>query len=398
MAGREPELAAVPVSFRRWARYLTGEARTRAGELELWRKIRDTPDPLLGGRPLDVAVDTAATAGQLQLTLPAELTSVLLGGVPAAFHGEINDVLLAALARAVQRWRGSSGPVLVDVEGHGRQELSAAGLDVSRTVGWFTSIHPVRLEPGQTDMVAAVKRVKEQLWAIPDKGIGYGMLRYLNPDTAAELSGPDPQIGFNYLGRFRTEADAAAGLASGRDAGMPLAHVVEVNALAEEAGAGTELRAVWSWAGKLLSEDQVRDLAQAWFAELTNITHAVRTHNAGGHTPSDFPLVTLNQADVDVLEAEYAVDGGGLAEVLPLSPLQDGLAFHADYSDGHRDVYTAQFILELTGPLDTDRLHAAAQALLDRHANLRAAFRQSPDGVSYQVIPNRTETPFTTVD
>ncbi|WP_185993088.1 condensation domain-containing protein, partial [Streptomyces sp. 130] len=144
LAEPSAELSVVPTSFRRWARLLVDEARARAGELGFWRGVAGTPDPLVGARALDAVVDVAASAGQLELRLSADVTRRVLGAVPAAFHGEINDVLLAALARAVGRWRGAGqGPVVVDVEGHGREELP--GVDLSRTVGWFTSVYPVAL-------------------------------------------------------------------------------------------------------------------------------------------------------------------------------------------------------------------------------------------------------------
>ncbi|TRV70562.1 peptide synthetase, partial [Streptomyces sp. 130] len=116
----------------------------------------------------------------------------------------------------------------------------------------------------------SVRRVKEQLRRVPDKGLGYGLLRYLNQETAPDLAGPEPQIGFNYLGRFTTdEHSGGLGLRSGADDAMPLAHVVEVNSLIEEGGeGGPVLRAVWSWAGEILSRDRVEELAEAWFAEL----------------------------------------------------------------------------------------------------------------------------------
>nr|WP_104789656.1 non-ribosomal peptide synthetase [Streptomyces sp. QL37]PPQ60233.1 hypothetical protein C5F59_28815 [Streptomyces sp. QL37] len=403
VAGREVELAAVATSFRRWARQLAGEAEVRAGELALWQRVARTADPLLGARGLDPLVDVASSAGQLEVRLPVEVAGPLLGAVASAFRGEVNDVLLTGLSRAVNRWRGTDGPVLVDLEGHGREEV-AAGLDVTRTVGWFTTVYPVSLEPGLGDVGSSVKRVKEQLREIPDKGIGYGLLRYCNEQTAPELAGSSPQIGFNYLGRFQTGAHSegaltqAAGLSFGTDAGMPLAHVVEVNALAEDSGEGPELRAVWSWAGELLSEERVAELAQAWFEELTALVQAVTEGAAGGRTPSDFPLVKLEQAEIEALESELAVAGIGLGDIHSLSPLQEGLAFHAGYDQDQADVYVAQWVLALTGVVDAGRLRDAMGALLDRHANLRSGFRQSVVGAAYQVVPAGVEVPFRVVD
>nr|WP_260697089.1 non-ribosomal peptide synthetase [Streptomyces sp. 130] len=273
------------------------------------------------------------------------------------------------------------------------------GVDLSRTVGWFTSVYPVALDAGEGDAATSVRRVKEQLRRVPDKGLGYGLLRYLNQETAPDLAGPEPQIGFNYLGRFTTGGEGGGlALHGGMDPRMPLAHVVEVNSLIEEGGeGGPVLRAVWSWAGEILSRDRVEELAEAWFGELAAIVEAVE-QGAGGHTPSDFPLVELAQDDIDGLTAELAAEGLALEDVLSLSPLQQGLAFHAGYDEQTTDVYTAQLALDLTGPLDVDRLRESAQAVLDRHANLRAGFRQTADGRWLQVVPASATAPFRTLD
>src|SRR5262249_39613554 len=157
--------------------------------------------------------------------------------------------------------------------------------DLSRTVGWFTSLFPVRLDHGLLDpdealaagpaLARAFKTIKEQLRALPHNGLGYGLLRYLNPLTAPQLAGlATPQLGFNYLGRL--DASRAADWSSapelviggGGDAGMPLAHAIEVNALTCDEPDGPKLTASWSWASSLLTEETVRDLAQRWFEAL----------------------------------------------------------------------------------------------------------------------------------
>src|SRR5690606_8894787 len=148
-------LAPVGTSFRQWALLLHEEAARaeRRAELPLWREITDGGDPPLGSRPLDPGRDTVATARRLRLELPAAVTSELLTTVPAVFHAEINDVLLTALALAVADWRRGRGErqdVLVDLEGHGREEV-VPGVDLARTVGWFTTTHPVRLDVGLCD-------------------------------------------------------------------------------------------------------------------------------------------------------------------------------------------------------------------------------------------------------
>jgi amino acid adenylation domain-containing protein/non-ribosomal peptide synthase protein (TIGR01720 family) len=420
--GEQPCLEPVGTSVRRWSQYLLAQAHdpARVAETAVWARVLSDPDPLLTDHALDPARDLAGTAGYLELTLPPELTSPLLTRIPAVFYGSINDVLLTALALALAQWRrchgrGKGSAVLVDVEGHGREQL-AEGVDLSRTVGWFTTLFPVRVDPGPLrwedihtggpGVGAALKRVKEQLRALPDHGIGFGLLRYLNPHTGPELAtGPIPQIGFNYLGRFPALETTTAGsprwvpapetnaLSGVRDPSMPLAHGLELNALVRDHHQAPVLHACWSWAGHLWPEHDVHELAGYWFHALRAlITHATQP-GAGGHTPTDFPLTTLTQHQIEYLESLCP----DVVEVWPLSPMQEGLLFHALYDHSGPDVYTVQLILELDGPVDTRALQAAGQALLERHPNLRAGFPLDT-GHPIQLIPRHLTLPWTEVD
>ncbi|WP_197043308.1 non-ribosomal peptide synthetase [Saccharothrix sp. NRRL B-16314] len=395
VAGRPVRLAPVGTSLRAWSRQLVEEAGSpaRMRELATWREILGTPEPVITDRPLDPVKDTFGSAGHLRLVLPTAVTGPLLGKVPAAFHAGINDVLLTALALAVTGWRAGTDPaVLVGLEGHGREEIFP-GTDLSRTVGWFTSSYPVRLDPGADGVEAAVKRVKEQLRAVPDNGIGYGLLRYLNPQTAPALARyAGPQIGFNYLGRMGTATDEDEQIPAGTpaDAGMALSHAISVNAMTVTYPDGPRLVADWSWPGELLTEDRARELAEAWFGAL----EAVVAADGGGFTPSDLPLLSLSQDEIDDLES----DAPALTDVLPLSPLQEGLLFHALYDDRGADMYNVQTVIDLHGPLDAGVLRDAAGALLRRHDNLRAAFHSDGTGQALQVIPRAVEVPWHEVD
>ncbi|MEZ7154950.1 non-ribosomal peptide synthase/polyketide synthase [Streptomyces sp. MAD19A] len=333
VAGRPVALDPVGTSLRQWAHRLRAVAvePETVAELGSWTEILRHDETPLGSRELDPREDVAGSAGHLIVSLPPEVTEALLTTVPAAYHAEINDVLLTGFALGVAAWRAArsrhrdepGSGVLLELESHGRDEDAVPGADLSRTVGWFTSSYPVRLDPGtiRPDVLrdggpavdTALKRVKEQLRAVPGRGLGFGLLRHLNPKTGAVLARlSQPQIKFNYLGRFSAgesgdwgPAPGAAGIGGGRDAGMPLRHVVEVNAMTRDGEHGAELMASWSWAGGVLDEDAVQELADAWFAALRALAQHVEEADAGGFTPSDVSWAGLSQSDIDLLEADW---------------------------------------------------------------------------------------------
>jgi non-ribosomal peptide synthase protein (TIGR01720 family) len=217
-------------------------------------------------------------------------------------------VLLTALALALRDWSGGG---LIMLEGHGREEHLVAGADLSRTVGWFTTEYPVRLDLGPADPGQALKTIKERLRAVPDNGIGYGLLRHANPATAHLLGVPEqPMIGFNYLGRFAagdaTDAPwepTGEGWGGGADDDMPADHALEINATAEDHPDGPRLNATFTWPPDLIAAERVHDLAGRWRAALRALA---ADQESGGHTPSDLDLVDLSQDDIDSLEADFA--------------------------------------------------------------------------------------------
>ncbi|WP_329184015.1 non-ribosomal peptide synthetase [Streptomyces sp. NBC_01428] len=422
--GTSPDAALdpVPTSLRTWSQRLSEAAHdpARIAELPLWKAVSEPDDPPVSDRPLDSTRDIYATRQDLTLTLPAEQTGALLTAVPEAFHAGVDDILLTALALAVAHWRdpAASTSVLVDLEGHGREELTP-GVDLSRTVGWFTSLYPVRLDAGPTDWAdvwaggpqlgRAVKSVKEQLRALPDHGIGYGLLRHLNADTGPLLAAlRTPQIGFNYLGRFGAgqsadwetagETDAVTAPA---DPAMPLPHAVDLNAATEDRPDGPRLVANWSWPSGLFDQDRIRELADTWFRALHALVTHASTDSSGGHTPSDLGVVAitgerLGQDELDALEARWSRQT--LTDVLPLSPLQEGLLFHALYDEDMVDVYNVQLSLGFDGPLSPSALRAACQDLVDRHAPLRTTFGTLSSGTPVQTVLRDVEASWTEHD
>ena len=200
----------------------------------------------------------------------------------------------------------------------------------------------------------ALKRIKEQLRALPDHGLGYGLLRYLNPrDRRRSLRALRRRRSASTISgglRRRRAADWAAAPRRWRLAAAAIRRCrwrtrIEVNALTLDGPQGATLQATWSWAPALLSEAEVRDLAQGWFAALEALVRHAEQPGAGGRSPCDLPLVALSQAEIERLEREYPQ----IEDILPLSPLQEGLLFHALYDAQAPDVYTVQLVLALAG-------------------------------------------------
>ncbi|MET8878865.1 condensation domain-containing protein, partial [Nocardia sp. NPDC004604] len=319
-AGQPPQLTPVGTSMRRWA-YGLNTAAESVDELDWWRSTLETADPAIGPRPLDPAVDVQASVATVEVTLPTAVTRAVLTTLPQAFRGNVDDALIAGLALALARWRHRHGEdsteALLTLESHGRHDTPLPGADLTRTVGWFTTTYPVRLDLSGIDIDdvfaagaaagAVVKSVKEQLRAVPARGIGYGLLRYLNPDTTPILAAlPDPQVSFNYLGRFDTiptqlreigwmpaGGDTDGGGIQNPDAAA--AAVLAINAATTDTPDGPALTASWDYPTGLLTSGEVTEIAELWRDAVTALaTHASRP-GVGGLTPSDLGLVDLDQ-------------------------------------------------------------------------------------------------------
>ena len=284
-------------------------------------------------------------------------------------------------------------------------------MDLSRTVGWFTTKYPVSLTmratvgelswaqvvAGDAALGAVIKDAKEQLRALPD-GLTYGLLRYLNTDLDLDGWGTDPPIGFNYLGRLGGGPELSGELwqicrdgarigswAAGVSAAvpMPLMHTVELNAGTVDTDAGPQLHANWTWAPSVLDHTQVTRLSQLWFEALTGICAHVRA-GGGGLTPSDVAPARLSQQQIDALQRQHRI-----ADLLPVTPLQQGLLFHTRAAQAGADMvdmYAVQLDLTVTGALDPHRLRDAVHTVANRHPHLVARFCDEFDE-PVQIIP-----------
>jgi non-ribosomal peptide synthase protein (TIGR01720 family) len=303
--GAEIEVPAKTTSFKEWARQLKQYAESEAIESEASYWL-DPQRRLVVPIPVDhpAGKNTQDSARVVSLALSAEETRQLLHEVPGVYHTQIDDVLLTALGHAISGWTGQER-VLVDLEGHGREPINEA-VDVTRTVGWFTAIYPVMLHVAASGGVGeALKATKEQLRAVPQRGIGYGLLRYLRGDDELSqklLAMPEAQLSFNYLGQLDQVLSTDSGFAAAREssgesrsARGEREYLVDVVAgISEE-----QLQLSWVYSEAMHQPETIERIAADCVKALREIIKHCKSPEAGGFTPSDFPYAELDQETLD---------------------------------------------------------------------------------------------------
>jgi amino acid adenylation domain-containing protein/non-ribosomal peptide synthase protein (TIGR01720 family) len=377
-SGQAVRLPAKTSAFKDWGERLQAHARSAEleSELDYWRgQLRevsvelplDNPQGQLSNR-FERSVDTR---------LDAERTRQLLQQAPAVYRTQVNDLLLTALARVLCQWTNTDS-ALVQLEGHGREDLFD-DVDLSRTVGWFTSMFPVRLTP-DASLETSIKGIKEQLRAIPNKGIGYGLLRHLG---SAESQGvlnelAQPKVTFNYLGQFDNNFDehalwvpATEDKGAGQDENAPMANWLTIDGRVYQG----QLSLTWTYSGDVFEEATINALARAYEVALGELIEHCLSHPSGGLTPSDVPLAGLSQAHLDSLP----IAAQRIEDIYPLAPMQQGILFHSLY-DADASAYVYQMLLDIDG-LDVARFQQAWQRVVDRHEVLRAGFIWGRDGL-----------------
>ena len=395
--GVSPSLPAKTASYGHWARRLHDHARTLevAAEADHWRDsiagIADLPCDMPDGD------NRQRLARTCSIRLDPERTRQLLQDAPAAYRTQVNDLLLAALARAVRRWSGRSELSLM-LEGHGREDI-VDDADVSRTVGWFTAVFPVRLPAPEDDASEggwgnAIRQVKETLRAVPGKGIGYGLLRYLGEPALRDTLAAGPVgLAFNYLGQFESggglwrPADEPCG--DGTDPDAPLGGRLTINGQVADGALSLHCR----YSRGLYRPATVEALMAAYRQALDELIDHCLAQRPGQVSPSDFPQAALSQRELDALPSPAPT----IEDIYPLSPMQRGMVMHGRRHPAS-DAYMVQVQAAIAG-LDVARLKAAWQAAVDRHAILRTGF-VVPDGRAepVQVVHKTATIPTRTLD
>ena len=304
--GEELSFPAKTTSYKRWAERLHEHAQSDElrEEATFWIEEARREVSL---QPVDYpdGSNTVESSRSVSVSLPADETRSLLQEMPKVFRTEINDVLLTALAQTFRQWTGET-ELLVDLEGHGREEI-IEDVDLSRTVGWFTSIYPVRLQTGDDAPGEQLKHVQEQLRRITNHGIGYGLLRYLCEDLSIALAlaaAPKAEVTFNYLGQFDQvlEKDSLFGPAressgASRSASALRPYLLEINASVS----GGVLQVSWTYSENVYRRTTVEKLAGAFVDALRSLIKLCETPDAVSFAPADFPLLNFDQRQLDKL-------------------------------------------------------------------------------------------------
>ena len=405
-----PQLPAKTTSFKAWSERLSEYAQSDRllAELPYWTAAQRTQvTPLPVDYPAVTDLNTVISANTLTVSLSPEETRSLLQRASVAYNTQINDLLLAALAQAFTDWTDSA-TFLVDLEGHGREALFA-DVDLSRTVGWFTSLFPVLLElPSTVSEEVLLKSVKEQLRAIPQRGIGYGLLRYLNHDhkivnQLATL--PQAQVSFNYLGQLDGTLDENAWFnvtneSSGSDVSLhsKRSHLIEIIGFVRDG----QLHFNWAYDQNVHFHETIARLAGGVQTALQALIHHCLLPDVGSYTPSDFPLAKLDQSQLEQLIATVTQATGRqsklqIEDIYPLSPMQQGMLFHTLY-DPPSSLYFEQTSLTLGGNLQRDAFRQAWQQVIQQHPILRTAFIWEGVAEPVQVVKRAVPLPLVEED
>jgi amino acid adenylation domain-containing protein/non-ribosomal peptide synthase protein (TIGR01720 family) len=383
-------------SYRDWYKALEqyGKSRRLLSQQTYWETIvsqapvRKSPEPV-----------SAKDWNTITVSLSAAHTQLLLQEVPQAYQTEINDILLSALSRTLGEWSGNS-LLPIALEGHGREEEIAKGIDLSRTVGWFTTMCPVVLEWHETESTSSlIKRTKEQLRRIPDKGIGYGVLKYIN--KAETLSGQDPwEIVFNYLGQYDNiiKNDGHLSPANGPTGkGISDHHTMTEKMSVNSIVWMGELQLHWGFSGKHYTKQTIEALSANYINNLRQvIDHCIEAAKQGkAFTPSDYGL----GAEISYQELDRFMDKAGsnnISSLYRLSALQEGMLFHSLYDENVK-AYIEQFACDLAN-VHVETLLRSFDALIQRHSILRTAFYHEAFSIPVQCVLKKVKMPVQELD
>ena len=323
-------------------------------------------------------------------------TQTLLTTTHQAFHTETDDLLLCALAQALQRWHGGQRTRIM-MEGHGREGVDGAMAPES-TVGWFTSLYPFVLELSGNDWVAQLKHLKEARRHIPQRGNSFGPLAYLTDDDALRRAAESVPLSFNYLGRF-DDAPATELEFADESSGTPLGPNVIRRHEIDAGGAitGGCLNLSITFGSKRYAVENMQSLLDDWLAALETLIEACAQRTTREATPADFTSPILSLSAYDELRHQQGWSADAVEDIARLSPMQAGLLFESILEESS-PAYFVQMAYRLRGSLDPVRFTDAWHQLAKRHTILRTSVLHEGVPEPLQVVWRERVPEITVVD
>ncbi|QDY82829.1 amino acid adenylation domain-containing protein [Paenibacillus polymyxa] len=386
LAGKEIQLPQKTDSFKLWAEQLSQYANSEEAKQELayWKQIEGGET---GSLPKDYDRDCGLVKDSETITVEwtAQETEQLVKQTHRAYHTEINDLLLTALGMAVHKWTGME-KIVVNLEGHGREQILPE-LDITRTVGWFTSQYPVILQiEADQNISKHVKRTKEGLRQIPNKGIGYGILRYLSAFPDIHPYTVQPEISFNYLGQFDQDLQNNDVQISSYSGGQTISgnqsklFPLEINGGISKG----VLSFTVTYSRNQYRMETMQQLTELLRANLQQVIGHCVTKEEAESTPSDFSLINITMEELDQL-VEQTRHIGAIENVYPLTPMQKGMLFHHLLEPQSR-AYFQQSSFEVHGSVNVDSFVNSLKILMRKHAVFRTNFYSELLDLPVQVV------------
>lgn len=385
-------------SFQKWSKEISeyADSKKLLCEKNYWSGLESRYNhPIFPCR--EVKNNRIKDSGEVQVSLSENRTEELLKKVNYAYHTEINDILLTALIMAVKDFTGELS-VLINLESHGRTAFSE-DVNIERTIGWFTSMYPVILEiPSEDNIPLSIVTVKEMLRKIPNKGIGYGILKYLTQDgNKNEMNfNLKPEINFNYMGQIDQDANNSMVHMSELSTGANISpecnrlYIFDINAMVSD----SRLNINFNYNKNQYEENEAREFAGLYKENLEKVIKYCVNREDTQMTPSDYGDNTLT---LDELDCIYEMTGKDVKKIYRLSPMQEGMLFHS-LIENEAGSFFEQMTLHIKGELDAEILNKSIYLLVERYETFRTLFVYEKLSNPKQIVLDHLEPGFNYYD
>ncbi|GJM33280.1 MAG: non-ribosomal peptide synthetase [Saprospiraceae bacterium] len=395
-------------SYRQWVNALEKYAQSDLIEAQknYWRaavqSYKSLPVDKAGSENLKTL---AAHKQHVIIDLDEVGTQALIQEAHQAYHTEINDLLLSALGKTICQW-SQENTVVIGMEGHGREYINKE-IDVNSTVGWFTNMYPLALDIQPNEHIGdLIKTTKGQIRNVPQKGLGYNMLRYLHPaaEIREQLAACKWDVVFNYLGQTDNvlESDSllkGASENSGAGIGPNFLYQskLEINSIISDGS----LKMSWKFSQEQYNQETIEGLAKHFKTNLLQIIQHCKEKEVAELTPADYNLSKVGHQELtrylSAIEADGQERQSKISGLYNLSPLQEGLLFHHLF-DSNDDTYMEQLAVDFPEGIDIEVLRKSFNYLIKKHSVLRSSINHEALSIPVLNVYKDVEVPLEVLD